>query len=104
MVTGDGNGTSHIILNVCTFYHPPPCAVRVACDGVIETLGRLTVAGPNGVPYPGPFTAHPKVDPVTGEMFFFGYSFDAQPYVRAGLMAADGAVVKQVRARRALGI
>lgn len=42
------------------------------CDGVIETLGRLRVGGPGSVDpqhiaYPGPFTAHPKVDPKTGE-------------------------------------
>ncbi|MCC5638556.1 carotenoid oxygenase family protein [Nostoc sp. CHAB 5844] len=36
-----------------------------------------------------PFTAHPKVDPITGEMVFFGYSF-APPYLQYGIVSAAG--------------
>uniref|UniRef100_A0A7S0WUG4 carotenoid 9,10-dioxygenase n=1 Tax=Chlamydomonas leiostraca TaxID=1034604 RepID=A0A7S0WUG4_9CHLO len=77
-----------------------PYAVRVACDGVIDTLGRLQVGGPGSASpespaFPSPFTAHPKVDARTGEMFFFGYSFDTRPYVRAGLMDKSGALLRQ---------
>ncbi|KAH7446558.1 hypothetical protein KP509_01G061900 [Ceratopteris richardii] len=50
-----------------------PYAIRVLEDGDLQTLGfldyekRLT----------HPFTAHPKVDPVTGELFTFGYQFES---------------------------
>ncbi|WP_291450494.1 carotenoid oxygenase family protein [Cupriavidus sp.] len=37
----------------------------------LETLGYADYG-----PLQGPFTAHPKVDPQTGEMFFFGYNAD----------------------------
>ncbi|MBD2495032.1 carotenoid oxygenase family protein [Nostoc sp. FACHB-280] len=36
-----------------------------------------------------PFTAHPKVDPITGEMVFFGYSF-TPPYLQYGIVSATG--------------
>ena len=39
--------------------------------GTLETLGYADYG-----PLQGPFTAHPKVDPLTGEMFFFGYNAD----------------------------
>lgn len=34
---------------------------------------------------------------VAGEMFIFGYSFSQQPYVRAGMIDANGRMYKQVR-------
>ena len=40
----------------------------------------------------GPMTAHPKVDPVTGEMLFFGYSPMA-PYLRYHEVSATGELV-----------
>ncbi len=42
--------------------HPPTRIDPVS----LETLGYLDLGG-------SPFTAHPKIDPLTGEMLFFGY-------------------------------
>ncbi|MEA5551279.1 carotenoid oxygenase family protein [Anabaena cylindrica UHCC 0172] len=42
-----------------------------------------------------PFTAHPKVDPVTGEMMFFGYSF-SPPYLQYSVVSAQGELLKTV--------
>ncbi|MDZ7958413.1 MAG: carotenoid oxygenase family protein [Aulosira sp. DedQUE10] len=41
------------------------------------------------------FTAHPKVDPVTGEMMFFGYSF-APPYLQYSRVSAAGELLQTV--------
>lgn len=41
----------------------------------------------------GPMTAHPKVDPVTGEMVFFGYS-PLPPFLRLHVADADGTLVR----------
>jgi carotenoid cleavage dioxygenase-like enzyme len=41
------------------------------------------------------FTAHPKVDPVTGEMMFFGYSF-APPYLQYSIVSATGELLQTV--------
>lgn len=41
----------------------------------------------------GPMTAHPKTDPVTGELVFFGYS-PLPPYLRLHVADADGTLVR----------
>ena len=41
------------------------------------------------------FTAHPKIDPMTGEMMFFGYSF-APPYLQYGVVSSTGELLKIV--------
>ena len=40
----------------------------------------------------GPMTAHPKIDPVTGELIFFGYSWTA-PYLRYSVLKPAGRIV-----------
>jgi carotenoid cleavage dioxygenase-like enzyme len=39
------------------------------------------------------FTAHPKIDPVTGEMICFSYSMAAQPFLYYHIIDKDGKVV-----------
>ena len=46
-----------------------PYALRVMCDGVIETIGKVNFEGQLGTP----FTAHPKRDPANGKLYGFGY-------------------------------
>ncbi|QOV22510.1 carotenoid oxygenase family protein [Anabaenopsis elenkinii] len=41
------------------------------------------------------FTAHPKVDPKTGEMMFFGYSF-TPPYLQYSIVDPTGEIVRTV--------
>ncbi|CAB1111476.1 unnamed protein product [Ectocarpus sp. CCAP 1310/34] len=50
-----------------------PYALRVMCDGVIETIGKATFDGQ----MKAPFTAHPKKDPDTGKLHAFGYQVPA---------------------------
>lgn len=42
------------------------------------------------------FTAHPKVDPVTGEMMFFGYSIAEPPYLKYTVVSAAGELLQTV--------
>ncbi len=51
----------------------------------LETLGEVDFDGA----LHGPMTAHPKVDPVTGEMVFFGYG-PFPPYMRVHSVDAEG--------------
>jgi len=42
------------------------------------------------------FTAHPKVDPITGEMMFFGYSVAAPPYLKYSVVSKTGELLRTV--------
>jgi carotenoid cleavage dioxygenase-like enzyme len=60
--------------------------------GTLATLGSCNYGGS----IKGPFTAHPKIDPVTGEMMFFGYNA-AGPFTPAlsfGSVNAAGVVTR----------
>jgi carotenoid cleavage dioxygenase len=59
-------------------------------DGNLDTVG---VTSYDGV-LKGPFTAHPKICPTTGEMLAFGYSF-MEPYLTYLRVSAEGKLVQQ---------
>lgn len=52
----------------------------------LETVGRFDFDGRLRTP----MTAHPKVDPVTGEMHFFGYSVLEPPHLTYHVAGPDG--------------
>src|SRR3954471_23825061 len=60
--------------------------------GTLHTRGRTSYDGRLS----GPFTAHPKIDPVTGEMVFFGYNAGGpfSPLLSFGSVDASGVVTK----------
>ncbi|KAF7836051.1 carotenoid cleavage dioxygenase 1 [Senna tora] len=62
-----------------------PYAIKVFEDGDLQTLGLLDY----DKRLSHSFTAHPKVDPFTGEMFTFGYSH-APPYITYRVISKDG--------------
>ena len=59
------------------------------------TLNRTGYCDYNGA-IAGPFTAHPKIDPVTGEMVFFGYNAAGPltPALSFGSVNASGVVTR----------
>jgi len=57
----------------------------------LDTIGEYTYNGKLA----SAFTAHPKVDPVTGEMMFFGYSF-VPPYLQYSVVSASGELLRTV--------
>ena len=60
-----------------------------------DTLNRLGYCDYKGA-IKGPFTAHPKIDPVTGEMVFFGYNAAGPltPALSFGSVNAAGVVTR----------
>jgi carotenoid cleavage dioxygenase len=60
--------------------------------GTLKSLGTTNYDGRLS----GPFTAHPKIDPVSGEMMFFGYNAGGpfSPLLSFGSVDASGVVKK----------
>jgi len=58
----------------------------------LETIGPYTYNGK----LISAFTAHPKVDAITGEMMFFGYSVAAPPYLKYSVVSAAGELLRTV--------
>jgi len=69
-----------------------PYWVKVACNGLVSTIQRFTFNGR----LEHSFTAHPKIDPVTGELFAFGYSVERAPYCWLYRCDPNGALVSTV--------
>eukprot|EP00752_Nemacystus_decipiens_P007044 g6317.t1 len=68
-----------------------PYALRVMCEGVIETLGVLSFDGKMQTS----FTAHPKKDVSTGKLYGFGYQMDKKPYLTMYVLDAEGKLERQ---------
>ncbi|KAH7447415.1 hypothetical protein KP509_01G106600 [Ceratopteris richardii] len=95
--TSQGSGTG----NTAMTYHngkllalhegDKPYAIRVLEDGDLQTLGFLDYE----TKLRQPFTAHPKVDPVTGELFAFGYQFQP-PYCVYRVISKEGIMQEAV--------
>ena len=66
----------------------------------LETLGPVNFDGK----LTSAFTAHPKVDPVTGEMLFFGYSLMQQPFLQYGIVSSEGELVKLIPIELPVGV
>jgi carotenoid cleavage oxygenase len=62
---------------------PTEVRAELSTIGATDFGGRLTT----------PFTAHPKIDPVSGELVFFGYDL-AAPYLRYHVVDAAGALAR----------
>jgi len=56
----------------------------------LDTVGRFDFGGA----LRSPMTAHPKIDPVTGELLFFGLDMFGPPYLRFHVADPSGALVR----------
>ncbi|MEH2305721.1 carotenoid oxygenase family protein [Nostoc sp.] len=66
----------------------------------LETIGEYSYNGK----LISAFTAHPKVDPVTGEMIFFGYSLFTPPYLQYSVVSAQGELLRTVPIDLSIGV
>ncbi|CAK9214019.1 unnamed protein product [Sphagnum troendelagicum] len=64
-----------------------PYAVHITDDGDLRTIGRYNF---NGALKAINMTAHPKIDPKTGEMFSYTVNFVQAPYLTLFKVSADG--------------
>ncbi|KAH9564363.1 hypothetical protein CY35_04G021400 [Sphagnum magellanicum] len=68
-----------------------PYAIKVKEDGDLETVGREHC----GSQFSDFFTAHPKIDPVTGEMFGFCYQL-VRPFLTYQVFSKEGDLMESV--------
>lgn len=73
-----------------------PYGLRVACDGALETLGRVLFDGK----CTGPISAHPKVHPASGSLYSVSYNFGGA----AGEKAAVHVVTRDGGATRTINL
>ncbi|ACK73198.1 Carotenoid oxygenase [Gloeothece citriformis PCC 7424] len=66
----------------------------------LDTLKPETFDGKLNIP----FTAHPKVDPVTGEMMFIGYTMGTPPFLYYGIISAEGKLTKIIPIELPVGV
>jgi carotenoid cleavage dioxygenase-like enzyme len=66
----------------------------------LETVGPYTYCGK----LLHAFTAHPKVDAQTGELFFFGYNVIRPPYLQYSVVSAAGEIVHTTPIELPIGV
>jgi carotenoid cleavage dioxygenase-like enzyme len=84
-------GNTNIVQHAGRLLALMEAALPTRMDSVtLETLGEFDFDGQ----LLGPMTAHPKIDPETGAMLFFGYS-PVPPYLRYYVADRDGRLVRR---------
>lgn len=67
-----------------------PMALRILVDGRFEEIGRVDYNGK----LKHPFTAHPKIDPKTKELLFFGYQLEKKPWCTYSVVSSEGKLIR----------
>ncbi|MBB3181499.1 carotenoid oxygenase family protein [Variovorax sp. Sphag1AA] len=89
----NGTGNTHVIGHAGRLFALEEAHLPIEIDAAtLRTLGSADFGGK----LKGPFTAHPHVDPATGEMLFFGYGAGGYftPDISFGTMNAAGEVTR----------
>src|SRR3954470_9450164 len=85
-----GTANTHVVEHAGRILALVESSLPTCLSPELETLGRFDFGGK----LRSPMTAHPKIDPVTGEMLFFGYNIFGPPYVRYHVADRNGDLVK----------
>lgn len=81
-------GNTHTVRHAGNIYALLEACLPTRLSRELETLGEWDFDGKVA----GAVTAHPKIDPVSGEMLFFGYQ-PFPPYLRYHVAGPDGSIV-----------
>jgi carotenoid cleavage dioxygenase len=87
---GSAVSNTHVVPHAGRIFALVENALPMEVDGDLNTLGRCDFDGR----LRSAMTAHPKIDPATGEMLFFGYDIFGPPFLRFHVADASGALVR----------
>ena len=91
MFIGGGNAANtHVVCHAGRILALVEVCLPTEVRPDLSTVGRYDFGGA----LRSPMTAHPKVDPRTGEMVFFGYDITGPPWLRYHVVDASGALVR----------
>ncbi len=86
----DGMANTHVVAHTGRIYALVESSLPTEVRPDLSTIGAYDFGGALTTP----FTAHPKMDPVTGEMLFFGYDMFGPPFLRYHVVGADGVTLR----------
>jgi carotenoid cleavage dioxygenase len=89
---GSSVANTHVVAHAGRIFALVEVALPTEVRADLSTVGRHDYGGR----LRSPFTAHPKIDPVTGEMHFFGYDIMGPPYLRYHVAGPDGELQRSV--------
>ncbi|HEV7887566.1 MAG TPA: carotenoid oxygenase family protein [Acidimicrobiales bacterium] len=87
---GSAVSNTHVVPHAGRIFALVENALPMEVDRDLNSLGRHDFDGR----LRSAMTAHPKIDPATGEMLFFGYNIFGPPYLRFHVADASGALVR----------
>ena len=87
---GSAVSNTHVVPHAGRVFALVENALPMEVSPDLETLGRWDFGGK----LRSAMTAHPKIDPATGEMLFFGYDIFGPPHLRFHVADASGELVR----------
>jgi carotenoid cleavage dioxygenase len=85
----DGSGNTNVVHHAGRMFAINEVSMPMEIDRELETLARVDFGGP----MPAGMNAHPKFDPVTGEMHVMAYFF-TEPFLRYHVIDTAGRLVR----------
>jgi carotenoid cleavage dioxygenase len=86
---GSSNANTSVVVHRGRIFALVEVALPTEVRADLSTTGRTDFGGT----LRSPMTAHPKLDPVTGELVFFGYDVVGPPWLRYHVLDAAGELV-----------
>ena len=87
---GSSSANTHVVAHAGKIFALVEVCLPTQVRPDLSTVGRYDFGGK----LRSAMTAHPKIDPVTGEMLFFGYDPFGPPWLRFHAVSADGELVR----------
>jgi carotenoid cleavage dioxygenase len=89
-IGGSSSANTHVVAHAGKILALVEVCLPTEVRPDLSTAGRYDFGGK----LHSSMTAHPKIDPVSGEMYFFGYDITGPPWLRYHVVDRDGRLVR----------